>query len=63
MFGDEIKALVLELELPGFEQAGAQRAATLTMTYDKLTDSGVTREKNRARNHHHHRRERARGRA
>ncbi|MCC6566315.1 MAG: FHA domain-containing protein [Chloroflexi bacterium] len=45
VFGDEIKALVLELELPGFEQAGAQRAAMLTMTYDKLTDSGVTREK------------------
>ncbi|MDL1914801.1 FHA domain-containing protein [Anaerolineae bacterium CFX4] len=49
VFGDEIKALVLELELPGFEQAGAQRAATLTMTYDKLTDSGVTREKHARR--------------
>ncbi|MBK9123162.1 MAG: FHA domain-containing protein [Chloroflexi bacterium] len=44
VFGDEIKALVLELELPGFEQAGPQRAAALTITYDKLTDSGVTRE-------------------
>lgn len=44
VFGDEIKALVLELELPPFQQAGPQRAASLTITYDKLTASGVTRE-------------------
>ena len=44
LFGDEIKALVLELHLPAFTSPGTHQLAALTIDYDQLTDSGATHE-------------------
>lgn len=42
MFGDEIKALVLELSLPAVYEVGVQQIASLTIEYDQLTDTGAS---------------------
>lgn len=41
VFGSEIKALVLELNLPALATEGKQQIAALTIDYDQLTGSGA----------------------
>ena len=41
VFGNEIKALVLELQLPAFTTEGSHQIAALTIDFDQLTDSGA----------------------
>lgn len=41
VFGDELKALVLELHLPAINTVGEHQIASLTIEYDQLTDKGI----------------------
>lgn len=41
VFGDEIKALVLELHVPAFATEGTHRLVSLDIAYDQLTDGGI----------------------
>lgn len=41
VFGDEIKALLLEIQLHGIAATGQQQVATLRFEYDEVGDSGI----------------------
>ena len=40
IFGEEIKTLVLEFDIPGLKDIGEQAIATLRFEYDEITDDG-----------------------
>lgn len=42
VFGDEIKALVLEVNAPAFTSPGTHQLAALTVDFDELTDTGAS---------------------
>lgn len=42
VFGDEIKALVLEVTAPAFTSPGTHQLAALTIDFDELTDTGAS---------------------
>jgi hypothetical protein len=42
VYGDEVKALLLELSTPALRQIGQQQIATLRFEYDELTETGST---------------------
>lgn len=41
VFGDEIKALLLELSIPALKEIGTRQIATLRFEYDELNDKGT----------------------
>lgn len=43
VFGDEVKALLLELTVPAIREIGQRRIATLHFTYDELSETGTQR--------------------
>ncbi|MCU0499192.1 MAG: VWA domain-containing protein [Anaerolineae bacterium] len=44
VFGDEVKALVVELSIPALKEIGQRQIATLRFEYDELGDQGAQRQ-------------------
>lgn len=43
VFGDEVKALLLEISVPAIRDIGQRKIANLTFTYDELSEQGTQR--------------------